>query len=33
MEEVHTKRLFGGYGFYLTDTIFGAYIDDDNGLE
>ncbi len=30
---VHTKRLFGGYGFYLEDVIFGAYMDDDKGLE
>ena len=33
IQEVHTKGLFGGYGFYLEDAIFGAYMDDGNGLE
>ena len=29
--DVHYKGLFGGYGFYLEDTIFAAYIDDGKG--
>jgi len=33
IEGVHYKGLFGGYGFYLEDIIFGAYMDDGNGLE
>jgi len=33
IEGIHHKGLFGGYGFYLEDTIFGAYMDDDKGLQ
>ena len=31
IEGIHTKGLFGGYGFYMDDIIFGAYMDDDKG--
>ena len=33
IQGVHTKGLFGGYGFYLEEVIFGAYMDDDSGLD
>ncbi len=31
IEGVSHKGLFGGYGFYLDEIIFGAYMDDDQG--
>lgn len=33
IEGIYHKGLFGGYGFYLEDIIFGAYMDDGAGLE